>query len=122
MGKKTPRILVFTVAAWNSKVGSNTWTTLLEGYPSENIANVCIRDEDPDSEICSRYFRISENRVIKSILHRKIKTGEEVSQSVRNDADLEDHNLRYQAMKKKRRYSMLLAREMIWKLGKWKTA
>ena len=118
-----PRILVFTVAAWNSKVGSNTWSTLLDRYPRENVANICIREEKPDSNVCSRYFIVSENRVLKSILNRKIKTGYEVkaSQEAINSEDLTAHNNRYNEMKKKRRYSMLLARELVWEIGKWKT-
>ena len=32
------------------------------------------------------------------------------------------HNERYRKMKKHRRYSMLMARELIWWLGKWRTA
>lgn len=120
--KEQPRILIFTVASWNSKVGSNTWATLLEGYPSDKLASICIRDEYPDSNVCSRYFRISENRVIKSILKRSIKTGEEIVRAdEQKDIDLNEHNHRYQAMKKNRRYSMLMARELIWKFGKWKT-
>ena len=59
------KILVITVPSWNSKVGANSWATLLEKYPSENIASIFIRDEIPDSEVCSRYFNISENRIIK---------------------------------------------------------
>ncbi len=124
MEVKCPKILVFTVAAWNSRVGSNTWATLLKKYGSENVANVCIRDEAPDSDVCSRYFAISEGRVIKSILNRKIKTGREViaeNCDNNNTAELDEHNERYRKMKKNRRYSMLLAREAIWKLGKWKT-
>ena len=118
-----PRILVFTVAAWNSKVGSNTWATLLDQYPRENVANICIREEKPDSNVCSRYFIVSENRVLKSIINRKIGTGYEVqiSQEEANSDDLEAHNRRYNEMRKKRRYSMLLAREFVWKIGKWKS-
>lgn len=121
--KEQPKILVFTVGSWNSRVGSNTWSTLLEGYPSDNIANICIRDEYPDSSVCSRYFKISESRIIKSILHRNIKTGEEIGKVEDNkeNIDLEEHNIRYQIAKKNRRYSLLLAREVVWKLGKWKT-
>ena len=74
MEAKQPKILVFTVAAWNSKVGSNTWASLLEQYDSKNIANICIRDEIPDSPVCSNYFAISENKIIKSLLKRKTKT------------------------------------------------
>lgn len=117
-----PKILVFTVPSWNSKVGANSWASLLEGYHSENVANICIREETPDSDICSRYFCISENRVLKSIFKRNIKTGYEVkSETCQEKDDLNIHNKRYRQMQKKRRYSMLLARELVWKLGKWKT-
>ena len=122
---RQPKILIFTMTSWNSKVGANTWGTLVDGYDSSNVANIFLREEIPDSKICSRYFQISENRVIKSILKRKIKTGKEVqaqplSEMVETE-DLQAHNARYAKMKKKRRYSMLLARELCWKLGKWKS-
>ena len=123
--RETPRILIFTMTSWNSKVGANTWESLLIGRDREKLANIFIRDEIPDSQICSKYFCISENRVIKSILKRKIKTGQEVIAQPLYEAeqseDLRAHNERYAKMKKKRRYSMLLARELLWKLGKWKT-
>ena len=119
------KILVFTINAWNSIVGDNTWPSLLSQYSSEDIANLYIRDEIPDSEICSKYFCISENRVIKSIFKRGLKTGEEVQAKPLSEGevsqDLLEHNKRYAKMKKKRRYSMLLARELCWKFGKWKT-
>ena len=119
--KANPRILIFTVASWNSKVGSNTWATLVDGYPAENLANICIRDDYPDSSVCSRYFVISENRIIKSLLNRKIKTGYEVCKDKTNNQDLQEHKERYARMSRKRGKSMLLAREAVWKLGKWKT-
>ena len=122
---QSPRILVITVNAWNSRVGSNTWSTLVSQYGSENVANICIRDDNPDSHDCSRYFAISENRILKSIFKRNIKTGREVAASLGNnesERDLVAHNKRYKKMKKHRRYSMLLAREIVWWLGKWRTA
>ena len=122
---RLPRILIFTMTSWNSKIGANTWQSLVSHYDSKNLANIYLRDETPDSEICSKYFCISENRVIKSILKRKTQTGKEVIPQPLTDAeqseDLLAHNERYAKMKKKRRYSMLLARELCWKFGKWKT-
>lgn len=123
--KDAPKILIVTVASWNSRVGSNTWATLVDGYPAENLANICIREDYPDSDVCSRYFAISENRVLKSLSNRRIETGYEVDKTQRkkNDAsDLQEHTQRYQKMGSKRRTSLLLARELIWKFGKWKTA
>lgn len=119
---KEPNILVFTVTSWNSKVGANSWESLLSKYDSARIANICIREEHPDSSICSRYFVISENRVIKSVFNRKIKTGYEVNDSSnRQTDDLIIHNHRYAKFRKKRSYLFLLIREIIWKLGKWKS-
>lgn len=122
--KRDVKILVITVPSWNSTVGANSWATLLEDYPAENLASIYIRDEIPDSKVCSRYFNISENKIIKSLFQRNIKTGTEVTSVEAAESvaqELEAHNERYVKMKKKRRYSMLLAREVIWKLGKWKT-
>lgn len=122
MEASKPRILVITVPSWNSRVGANSWAALLEKYDSENVASIYIRDEIPDSPICSRYFCISESKVLKSVLKRKIKTGREVeAYSKEEDNTLNEHNERYAKFTKKRRYSMLLARELVWKFGKWKT-
>ena len=123
MAREDIRILVFTVPSWNSRVGANSWATFLDKYDIEKIAALYLRDEVPDSPVCSRYFHISENKIIKSVLKRWMKTGNEVIPCA-DDSDGEDlaeHNERYQKMQRKRRYSMLLAREVIWKLGRWKT-
>jgi len=120
---KEVKILVFSVPSWNSKVGANSWAALLESYPSRNIASVSIRDDIPDSPVCGRYFTISENRIIKSILNRKIKTGYEVTTAAYAESliDLSAQKRRYSRYQKRRNYLMLLVREMVWKLGKWKT-
>lgn len=118
------KILIITVPSWNSKVGANSWSALLKNYSPENLASIYIRDEIPDSHVCSRYFNISENKIIKSVFQRNIKTGSEISsknESNYENEDLKIHNERYAKMKKKRRYSMLLARELTWKIGRWRT-
>ena len=118
------KILIISMSAWNSKVGSDTWPTLMEGLNPDNIANIALRDEVPDSLACNNYFVISENRVLKSIFKRKIKTGKRVEREDSNDNqsdDLKAHNLRYQKMSKRRGFFTLLAREIVWKVGKWKT-
>ena len=123
--KRQPKILIFTVSSWNSKIGSNTWASLLEGYSNAKLANICIREEYPDSDVCSRYFRISENRIIKSIFNYNIQTGQEIKKSLKANieinSDLKEHNVRYKIMKKRKSYILLMVREIVWKIGKWKT-
>lgn len=122
--EKTCKILIITVPSWNSKVGANSWSTLLEAYDSDCLASIYIRDEYPDSKVCSRYFNISENKVLKSLFSRRIQTGTEINANdseVCNEDNLRAHNIRYQKMGKKRRYLLLMAREIIWKIGRWRT-
>ena len=120
------KVLVVSVSAWNSKVGMNTWPVLLENFNPDNVANITIRNEQPDSRACNNYFAISESRVIKSIIKRKIKTGNVVERSETGEQsssnnELEEHNRRYSRMKKHRSFFTLMAREAMWKLGKWKS-
>ncbi len=119
------RILILSVSAWNSKVGADTWPTLVGGLNPDNIASISLREEIPDSLACNNYFVLSENKVIRSILNRKIKTGRRVERSSLEEkvsSDLTEHNLRYQKMGRKRGFLGLFAREVVWKLGKWKTS
>lgn len=112
------------MSAWNSKVGSDTWPTLVSGLDPDDIANIALRDEHPDNPACNNFFVISENRVLKSIVKRKLKTGRKVDRCTNKDENIEDlttHNARYQKMSKRRGFFGLFAREIVWKLGKWKT-
>lgn len=118
------KILILSVSPWNSKVGADTWPTLVSGLNPDNIASISLREEAPDNPCCNNYFVLSENRVLKSIFKRGIKTGykaERVTTSDNSSDDLEEHNLRYQKMSKKRGFWTLLAREIVWKIGRWKS-
>ena len=118
------RILVLSVSSWNSKVGADTWPTLVGGLNPDNIASISLREEAPDSLACNNYFVLSENKVLKSIFKRSVKTGKRVSRdesSEDSNNDLAQHNLRYQKMGSKRGFWNLLAREAVWRLGKWKS-
>lgn len=120
------KILVSTVDCWNSRVGSNTISSWLSEYDSENLANLYIREEVPDSGVCGRYFKISENKVIKSIFFRGLQTGKEfISDSKVPDTEDIDNLMvqesRYRLFKKLRLWPFLYLREILWKLGNWKS-
>ena len=121
-----PKVLICTIESWNSKVGANTFSSLFANYPPEKLANVYIREELPDSPCCSRYFQISEGKVIKSILKRGIRTGREVQACQQMTAD-DEQTLKaakqlYNKNRKKRSVAKLLIRELLWKCGKWRTS
>ncbi len=119
------RVLVLSIPSWNSKVGSDTWGTLVSQFNPDNVFNIALRDEQPNSPYCNNYFNISENKVLKSIFKRNIKTGKRFehnkTQTEEEKENLEQHNSRYKKMAKHRGFFGLFAREIVWKLGKWKT-
>ena len=122
--EKNIKVLVCSVNAWNSKVGDNTFPLMLSEFPSKNVASLFIREEQPDSVTCDNYFRISEPRIIKSIIMRNTKTGERVKRSdfQGEAAGSAEHARLYSSGKKQRfYYSKLFVREAIWKLGRWHT-
>lgn len=118
------KVLVCSVNAWNSRVGDNTFPLLLSKLPSKDVACLFLREDQPDSTAADHYFRISEPRVIKSLLKRRLPTGERV---IRTDAanvtaDAATHDRLYTSEKKQHfYYAKLFAREAIWKLGKWRS-
>lgn len=123
-----PKILICTVDSWNSKIGassSNTFSALFSQFNSVDLANLYIREELPDSKICSRYFQISEQKVIKSLFNSKVKTGREVF-STDEMTGVDRENLEkaielYEKNRAKRSYFKLFIREIIWLLGRWKS-
>ena len=127
MKNTLPRVLVSSVDVWNTSSGSDTFTNLLSGYDPEKIANIYIRSGKPTSEVCNKYFYISENAVIKSIFNRNMKTGMCVKCETEMDVDSsieaeqQKEKKRYAFFTKHRLWVFLFAREILWKIGHWKS-
>ncbi len=123
MSITTPNVLVSTVGAWSDSVGSNTMSELFKGYPKDKLACLYIRADVSDSASCHRYFHIFEGRVMKSILKRKLITGEEYTSGEKDNSssDLEAEKKRYSSFRRKSNWFYLFAREFVWLFGKWKS-
>lgn len=117
MDKK--RILIFTVNAWSNVGGTYTFSSLFRDYGSQYLANICIRDQSPDSKLCSRYFRISEQKILGRYFNPFIKTGTEIKIGEINKSD--NTNRKPHAGESRRNFFLLLMREIMWKLGFWKS-
>ena len=116
------RVLITSIPCWNQRSGANTYSSLFEDYGSENLANIYISPEFPDSNICSRYFNIREWQVVKSVFNRTIKTGEEINVQDRLfDNTRTKEFSRTTKFSRKRKRLFLWLREVAWKLGKWKS-
>lgn len=125
--KKYPRLLVSTVGQW-SDVGSDTWSMLLSKYDKSKVASLYLRATKSKSPQCGRYFHIFEEKVMKSITHPKMQTGEEyyfdASSEVANTnpSDIQQREKeRYAKYSKKRNLFTIMARELVWLFGNWKS-
>lgn len=110
---KYPKVLVLSIPPWNNT--SNTFSDLFSGWDKNSIANIYCRGGKPESDVCDRYFCINESAVIKSILKRGIKTGSTVERGEKTNSV---------SPKKSPKHSEILsmARDILWKMGKWNSA
>ena len=114
----TPKVLVVGINPWIDNTGINTLINFFDGWDKNSIAHIYTRAKLPNTHMCDKFFRISEPKVMKSLLKRSIKTGEEVFNSNEEVVEASQEN---QIYNKKHSSLMSLAREFVWLLGKWKT-
>lgn len=114
----TSKVLVVGINPWIDNTGINTLINFFDGWDKNSIAHIYTRAKLPNTHMCDKFFRISEPKVMKSLLKRSIKTGEEVFNSNEEAVEASQEN---QIYNKKHSSLMSLAREFVWLLGKWKT-
>ena len=123
--KQLPKILVVSTNAWRDNTGINTLIEFFKCWNSNRIAQIYAKSELPKTVVCNKFFRISENAVIKSVFKRTVQTGSEVENetiisSKDEEATKEEKNL-YKHGGKKASLILSICREFVWWMGKWKT-
>lgn len=120
--RKLPKVLVIDVNAWRNDAGSNTLREIFSCWDPDRLAVVYTSSQLPDSKICKNYFQISENQVLKSVFRPMMRVGQVVENTPIDDSDdAVVERTRYQRAHKKHSKWMRLAREVVWKLGHWRT-
>lgn len=119
---KLPKVLVVGINAWREDGTAHTLMDIFRCWDPERLALVYTRADLPNSEVCYRYFQISESQVLKSVLKPWMKVGREVNNTPsKNIAEISAEHARYASAHKKSTSLLPLLREMVWKLGHWKT-
>lgn len=127
MEKKTlPKVLVVSTNAWRDNTGINTLIEFFKCWNPDRIAQIYTKSTLPQTTVCNKFFSISENAVMRSVINRNITTGREVyNENVNSIADnpsAEEEQKIYSSYKGKVRELLSFCREIVWKFGKWKTA
>ena len=114
-------------ATWadDNNIG-NTFSNLFSSWDKEKLAMIYARPDLPNNSLCDNYFQISENRLMKRLFDKDVKTGI-VIDSVESEKpkELIEDEARgkklYSFFKRYRFNIFLIARNTLWRLGHWKT-
>lgn len=123
MEDKLPKVLVVAINAWREDAATHTLMNIFSCWDPSRLAVVYTRADLPNTKVCSRFFQISENDVIKSVFKPWRETGREVFNVPTdvNDRSAEEEHKRYAKARKKRSHFMAVCRELVWMLGHWKS-
>ena len=113
------RVLVITRAPWrNDNNTGNTMTNFFGNMKDVEFFNLYFREQLPNNDVANRSFAISETQIIKN-LTKGTPVGREVAgqDAPANEKEEEIYN----AAKKKGSTLLMLARELIWSVGRWRS-
>ncbi len=117
------RVLVMSISPWrgDNSVG-NTLSNIFGGMEEKiEFGNIYLKSGKPDNTVCKRYFQITEKSLLKGILKHKT-SGAEIKAEKNADVLTQDEQRTFDFARKKRWTILFLIRELIWKIGVWKTA
>lgn len=119
---KLPKVLVVGINAWREDGTAHTLMDIFRCWDPERLALIYTRADMPNTDVCHRYFQISESQVLKSVLKPWMKVGRVVENTPsKNNEEISSEHARYASAHKKSSSLLPLLREMVWKLGHWKT-
>lgn len=133
MDKKI-KVLLLVAEPWRKDdSGGNTIDNFFYGMKGVEFAQVYCDDRLPHNDVCTKYFQISQEEVLKSFLgHRKVGgvlSGVEIQNQDTNIQEQEASQVCHQTKINKikvwirnlRPASLLLMRSIIWRYSNWKT-
>ena len=68
---KLPKVLAISLSTWRKDSGIHTQTDLFKFWNPEKVAQIYLKSDLPNTPVCTRFFQIAENSIIKSVLNRK---------------------------------------------------
>ncbi len=117
------KILVFSSTPWsNNNSFGNSYSNIFEGIEDIEVANIACRPGRPTSYLVKRYFQITEKSLLNNLRDKNIPTGREIEIKEENIENCYSQEIKARDFGSKKRWQILFwARDLIWKLGRWKS-
>ena len=124
VNQQLPKILAISLSTWRKDSGIHTQTDLFKFWAPNKVAQIYLKADFPNTDVCSRFFQISEPEIIRSIFNRN-SVGREVNNTsilnTSNIKDIQSESARYAKAHKKKNWFLTVVRELVWMAGRWKT-
>ena len=119
--KVLPKVLSISLSTWNRKSGIHTQTDLFKYWQSDRVAQIYLKSDKPDTDVCNKFFQISENEIIHSVMNRRVVGIETFNCENVDTKAIEEEKRLYTRAHKKKSWFLTLMREIVWDLGRWKS-
>jgi len=101
-----------------------TLSSYFKGFEPENIAQIYIHSEIPTTDVCFKYYRITDADMIKSVITRRTGRAfkkEDISHNRKTPRIETGIQAKLYQAARKRSPLLFFARNLWWSLGRWKT-
>ena len=117
------KILVLSSTPWsNDNSFGNTHSNIFEGIADIEVANIACRPGLPTSYLVKRYFQITEKSLLKNLKNKSFPSGTEIGLTQQNTDSSFKENMKARSFGQRKRWQILFwARDMIWRVGRWKS-
>lgn len=118
------KILIITdVLLRNDNGVGNSYSNIFENMKNVEIANICCQEGISENHISTQCFQISESRLLLNLKNSAIPTGirEKINNPDREESVSVKNNGFIQMLKRSRLQILFWIRNIIWKVGRWKS-
>lgn len=116
------RVLLITSMPWrNDNNIGNSYSNLFGELENVEFAHIYCREGMPQNNICHRYFQVTEQSLVRNLKNRKLPTGKAFYLDNAMDTPMDTHSAAYDKLRIMRWQIFFIARDLIWKVGRWKT-
>jgi len=116
------KLLILSQNAWrdDNSFGS-TYSNIFKHIKNVQIANIYCESAKPKNNIVKKHFQISESLLIKNLINKNSDSGIEVFKTNNQDLKAETSTKAVRQAKKLRWQIFFWGRDLIWKIGRWKS-
>lgn len=118
------KILVLSNTPWaNDNSFGNSYSNIFSGMQGLQFANIYLRYGQPDNDLDMRFFQITEKSLLRNLRNPEEPAGMEVFPDGSNGVGPEKTAVKGFDQARKMRWQILFwLRDLIWKIGRWKSS